>query len=93
MMTKAYDGSWQDVANRLRDDEIISLKLVHHAADMIERFGIAIENAINVLNECPHYEGGAGGMSIEAQIARTRINRVPATLTENLFSALYNIDR
>lgn len=43
MMTELYDGSFRDVAHRLRDDDLISLKLVHEAADMIEKFGMALE--------------------------------------------------
>lgn len=84
-----YDGSYQDVAKRLRDDELISLKLVHTAADMIERYGEALEKVMSVLNECPHFESGAGGMTIEAQLRRTFINRVPAMIVEDIFFALH----
>ena len=42
-MTQQYDRSFRDVSKRLRDDDLISLKLIHEAADMIEKFGIALE--------------------------------------------------
>lgn len=42
-MTELYDGSFRDVAKRLRDDDLVSLKLVNDAADMIEKFGKALE--------------------------------------------------
>lgn len=38
-----HDGSFRDVAHRLRDDELVSLKLVNEAADMIEKFGLTLE--------------------------------------------------
>ena len=38
-----YDGTYQDIANRLRDDDLVSLKLVNTAADIIERYGQALE--------------------------------------------------
>lgn len=38
-----YDGTYQDVAHRLRDDDLVSLSLVKEAADMIQKFGLALE--------------------------------------------------
>lgn len=38
-----YDGSFRDIAKRLRDDDLVSLKLVNDAADMLERYGEALE--------------------------------------------------
>lgn len=38
-----YDGSWRDIAARLRDDDLVSLDLVLGAADLIQRFGLALE--------------------------------------------------
>lgn len=91
-MTKLYDGSYQDIANRLRDDDLISLKLVHTAADMIERYGKTLEKVMNVLNNCPRHEVGAGGQTIEAGLLRTKINQVPAMVSEEIFAVLHNID-
>lgn len=42
-----YDGSYQDVAKRLRDDDLVSLRLLRRAADMIERYGRALEEISN----------------------------------------------
>ncbi len=55
-MTTLYDGSYQDVANRLRDDELISLKLVNNAADMIMRYGDALKEIVDGYN---YYNGSA----------------------------------
>ena len=38
-----YDGTYQDIANRLRDDDLISPNLLHTAATMLERYGAALE--------------------------------------------------
>ena len=38
-----YDGTYQDIANRLRDDDLISVNLLRTAAAMIERYGMALE--------------------------------------------------
>lgn len=38
-----YDGTYQDIANRLRDDDLISPNLLRTAAAMLERYGTALE--------------------------------------------------
>lgn len=38
-----YDGSWQDIAARLRDDDLVSISLVNEAADLVQKFGLALE--------------------------------------------------
>ena len=40
---KMYDGSYQDIAKRLNDDDLVSIQLVRDAADMIQKFGLALE--------------------------------------------------
>lgn len=42
-MTVLYDESWQDIVNRLKDDDLVSLKLLHSAAAMIEKYATALE--------------------------------------------------
>lgn len=64
-----YDGSYQDVANRLRDDDLVSLKLLHDAAAMIERFGAALEK----IEELGHSHGHGRGYSC-ANIAEDTLN-------------------
>jgi hypothetical protein len=48
----------------------------------------ALEALIAVLDDCPRHEVGAGGMTIDAQIRRTFINRVPAMAVETAREAL-----
>lgn len=38
-----YDGSYMDVAHRLRDDELVSINLINRAADMIETYGKTLD--------------------------------------------------
>lgn len=42
----------------------------------------ALATLIGVLDACPRHESGAGGMTIDAQLRRTFINRVPAIAVE-----------
>ena len=43
MTHKPYDLSYLDIANRLRDDELVTINLVNQAADIITQFGSALE--------------------------------------------------
>jgi len=56
------------------------------------KYKVALEKLISVLDSCPQFESGAGGMSIEAQIRRTFINRVPAMAVEDARNVLLGID-
>ena len=38
-----YDGSYQDLSNRLIDDDYVSPKLLYDAAKMLKRFGETLE--------------------------------------------------
>lgn len=60
---------------------------------MIEnKYKIALEKLISVIDRCPQFESGAGGMSIDAQIRRTFINRVPAIAVEEAREVLLGIE-
>lgn len=54
-----YDGTYQDIANRLRDDDLISVNLLRTAAAMIERYGMALEK----IEELGHSHGHGRGYS------------------------------
>ena len=56
------------------------------------KYKVELEKLISVLDSCPQFESGAGGMSIEAQIRRTFINRVPAMAVEDARNVLLGID-
>ena len=56
-MTQLYDRSFRDVAKLLRDDDLISLKLVREAADMIEKFGMALEKIEHFGHNSGHGHG------------------------------------
>jgi len=56
------------------------------------KYKIALEKLISILDSCPQFESGAGGMSIESQIRRTFINRVPAIAVEEARDVLLDID-
>jgi len=56
------------------------------------KYKVALEKLISVLDSCPQFESGAGGMTIEAQIRRTFINRVPAMAVEDARNVLLGID-
>ncbi len=58
-----------------------------HMIEMIDedKYKVALAELISVLDSCPHYEagaGGAGGMTIDAQIQRMFINGVPVTAVD-----------
>ena len=60
---------------------------------MIEnKYKIALEKLISVIDRCPQFESGAGGMSIDAQIRRTFINRVPAIAVEEAREVLLGLE-
>ena len=60
---------------------------------MIEnKYKIALEKLISVIDRCPQFESGAGGMSLDAQIRRTFINRVPAIAVEEAREVLLGIE-
>ena len=63
-----YDGSYQDIAKRLRDDDLVSLKLVNDAADMIERYG----KALDAIESLGHSHGHGRGYTC-ANIAQTAL--------------------
>ena len=56
------------------------------------KYKVALEKLISVLDSCPQFESGAGGMTIEAQIRRTFINRVPAMAVEDARNVFLGID-
>lgn len=56
------------------------------------KYKVALEKLISVLDRCPSVESGVGGMTIEAQISRTFINRVPARAVEDARYVLLDID-
>ena len=57
-----------------------------------DKYKVALEKLISVIDRCPQFESGAGGMSIEAQMRRTFINRVPAMAVEDARNVLLGID-
>jgi len=59
---------------------------------MSDKYKVALEKLISVLDSCPQFESGAGGMSIDAQIRRTFINRVPAMAVEEAREVLLDLD-
>lgn len=54
----------------------------------VKRLRDALFEMIRTLDGCGRIERGAGGMTIEAQIRRTEINRVPAWAVEEARIAL-----
>lgn len=69
-MTQLYDRSFRDIAHRLRDDELVSLILVREAADMIEKFGMALEK----IEHFGHAHGHGRGFTC-ANIANEALGR------------------
>lgn len=65
-----HDGSWRDVVHRLRDDELVSLKLVNEAADLIVRLGEALEK----IERFGHSHGHGYGYTC-ANMAEEALNR------------------
>ena len=57
-----------------------------------DKYKVALEKLISVIDSCPRFESGVGGMSIDAQIRRTFINCVPAIAVENARDVLLDID-
>jgi len=57
-----------------------------------DKYKLALEKLISVIDRCPQFESGAGGMSIDAQIRRTFINRVPAIAVEEAREVLLGIE-
>lgn len=62
------------------------------AADAIESLATALRQLIAVCDAGVHFEAGAGGMSLEAQLARTLINRVPAAEVEKARQKLMELE-
>ena len=56
------------------------------------KYKVALEKLISVIDRCPQFESGAGGMSIEAQMRRTFINRVPVIAVEEARNVLLGIE-
>lgn len=56
--------------------------VAHERYVRVKRLARALGDLIEALDNCPRYEKGAGGMTIDAQISRTRINQVPASAVE-----------
>lgn len=54
----------------------------------VKRLRDALFKLVYTLDGCPRIECGAGGMTIDAQIRRTEINRVPAWAVEEARAAL-----
>lgn len=38
-----YDGSFRDVCKRLKDDDLVSLKLLKEASNLLMRYGLCLE--------------------------------------------------
>lgn len=55
-----YDGSYYDLAKRLRDDELVSLKLLHDAAAMLEVMGETLEGIVKYHEQ---YEGPSSSIA------------------------------
>lgn len=62
-----YDGTYLDIVNRLRDDEIISLNLIHLAANMLENYGAALE-------KIREYDGRQDAFIVCQNIAERTLN-------------------
>ena len=56
----------------------------------VKRLRDALFEMIRTLDGCGHIERGAGCMTVDAQIRRTEINRVPAWAVEEARTALDN---
>lgn len=67
-------------------EKIVSERLAAVEAENV-RLREAISSAVALLESSPHHEAGAGGMTIDAQIARTTI-RVTARIKDGLYAAL-----
>ena len=72
-----FNGSWQDTAHRLRDDELITLNLVKKAADIIDRFGTALEE----IEKFGHSHGHGRGYTC-ANIAQKALDVKPGHIEE-----------
>lgn len=57
-----------------------------------DRYRRALEKLVAHLDSCPQYESGAGGMTIEAQVARSFLRGVRAIWVEEARDVLYGLD-
>lgn len=64
-----YDGSYQDIAKRLVDDDLITINLVKQASEIILRFGDALEK----IEEFGHSAGHGRGYTC-ANIAQEALD-------------------
>ena len=81
-----YDGSWQDIATRLRDDDLVSISLVNEAADLIQRFGLALEK----IEQFGHSDGHGRGFTC-ANIAKEALDFKDKQHMETERHALYAV--
>ena len=68
------------------DDDI--MLEISNAADEIDRLRAALEKLVAACDAGRRYEKGIGGMTIEAQLARTVIYGVSASVVEDARAAL-----
>ncbi len=82
-----------DIIARLRAGGYhLTEKPLHlEAADEIERLRAALTNLIAACDAGRPFERSSGGMTLEAQLARTVINGVRATAVEDARNALEGI--
>ena len=82
-----------DIVARLRcyadiNDAVYHPWVYAEAADEIERLRAALEKLIAACDAGRPFERGSGGMTIDAQLARTVINGVRASAVEDARAAL-----
>lgn len=76
-----------------QDAEITDLRAQLAARDAtIKLAKEALEKAVSVIGECPKAQRGAGGMTVDAMLARTVFNGVPFSVYEELSEALAALD-
>lgn len=64
-----YDGSFRDIAKRLKDDDLLTINLVNQASDLIMRYGLALEE----IEKLGHSHGHGRGFTC-ANIAKSAID-------------------
>lgn len=77
-----------DVAEELRERaDDVSMRALHELLILRQKVDEA-NRLLDLLDQLPRIERGAGGMTLEAQLARTTINRVPAAAVERAIMAI-----
>ena len=56
-MDNMYNDSYRDIAKRLADDDLLTINVVKQAADLITRFGMALEK----IEQFGHSDGHGRG--------------------------------